>query len=140
MTSDSLADPKIFECRKCGECCKGYGGTYVSKADIIRIAEYIGMSPETFASTHCRISGNRPLLAQKADGYCVFWDRICAIHPVKPRMCRQWPYIKNVLREVENWRIMGSMCPGIHPDAPEKIVRQRVRAALKCESSHPKNS
>jgi len=140
MTSDSLANQNIFECRNCGECCKGYGGTYLSEADIVRIADYIGMTPETFASTHCRISGNRPLLAQKADGYCVFWDQICTIHPVKPRMCRQWPYIKNVLREVENWKIMGAMCPGIQSDAPERIVRQRVREALRGESFPPKRS
>ena len=111
MPSDSLTSPEIFECRKCGDCCKGYGGTYLSKADIVNIAAYIGM-------------------AQKANGYCVFWDRVCTIHPVKPRMCRQWPYIENLLREVENWRVMGAMCPGIRSDAPERIVRQRVREEL----------
>ena len=130
MPSDSLTSQEIFECRKCGDCCKGYGGTYLSKADIVNIAAYIGMSPETFKSTHCRISGDRPFLAQKANGYCVFWDRVCTIHPVKPRMCRQWPYIENVLREVENWRVMGAMCPGIRSDAPERLVRQRVREEL----------
>ncbi len=50
-------------------------------------------------------------------------------------MCRQWPYIENVLRETENWRIMGSMCPGIQSKAPEKIVRQRVREELRGEHS-----
>lgn len=138
MPSDRSSSRDIFECRKCGDCCKGYGGTYLSKADIVRIAEYIGMSPETFASTHCLTSGSRPLLAQKANGFCVFWDQLCTIHPVKPRMCRQWPYIDNVLKEVENWRVMGSMCPGIRSDAPDKLVLQRVREELLKNSSKNK--
>jgi Fe-S-cluster containining protein len=135
MPSDSPISTNIFACRKCGDCCKGFGGTYLSNADIAKIADFIGICPETFVSTYCRMSGNRPLLAQKANGYCVFWDRICTIHPVKPRMCRQWPYIESVLRETENWRIMGSMCPGIQSEAPEEIVRQRVREKLQDKSS-----
>lgn len=136
MPSDKTPGRKIFECRKCGDCCKGYGGTYLTKADIVRIAEFIGMAPEAFVSTHCRLSGEKPILSQKEDGYCVFWDQLCTIHPVKPRMCRQWPYIAPVLKEVENWRIMSSMCPGIHSDAPDKIIRECVCEKLQCDSSN----
>ena len=137
MPSGSPQSPKIFECRQCGECCKGYGGTYLSAADIVKISAYIGVASDTFVSTYCRMSGNRPLLSQRPDGYCVFWDqRICTIHPVKPRMCRQWPYIRNVLKDVENWKAMASMCPGIHADAPAKLIRRRVREEL--EGSSPK--
>ena len=136
MPSNKKLSRKIFECRRCGDCCKGYGGTYLTEADIVRIAEHIGMAPDIFVSTHCRLSGERPIIAQKEDGYCVFWDQLCTIHPVKPRMCRQWPYIAPVLKEVENWRIMGSMCPGIHSDAPDKIIRECVCEKLQCDSSN----
>jgi Fe-S-cluster containining protein len=136
MTLNRIPSHDIFECRKCGDCCKGYGGTYLTEADIVRIAEFIGMPSEEFVSTHCRKSDERPILAQKEDGFCVFWDQLCTIHPVKPRMCRQWPYITPVLREVENWQIMGSMCPGIQTDAPAKIVKQCVREELQKYSSN----
>ena len=130
MPSDSLTSQEIFECRKCGDCCKGYGGTYLSKADIVNIAAYIGMSPETFKSTHCRISGDRPFLAQKANGYCVFWDRVCTIHPVKPKMCRQWPFIRSILVDVANWRAMAASCPGMNTDAPDQKILECVKKAL----------
>jgi Fe-S-cluster containining protein len=135
MPSNKTTSHLIFECCKCGDCCKGYGGTYLTETDIVQIAEFIGMSPEEFASTHCRLSGKKPILAQKADGYCVFWDQICTIHQVKPRMCRQWPYIAPVLKDVENWRIMGSMCPGIHSDAPDRVIQKCVCEELQNDAS-----
>lgn len=134
MPSDDPNSSPIFNCTQCGDCCKGYGGTYLSKTDIVRIADYIGMSPDAFMTTHCRMSGGKPLLAQKNDGYCAFWDRLCTIHPVKPRMCRQWPYIKSVLKAVENWRAMASMCPGMDADAPAEAVKQCVARELQGKS------
>ncbi len=37
----------IFDCKKCGECCKGYGGTYITAEDIKAIAAYISAEPES---------------------------------------------------------------------------------------------
>ena len=85
--SDNALSQKLFECQLCGECCKGYGGTYVSKKDVATISEFIGADPTEFVGSYCRISGNRPLLAQGEDGYCIFCkDGTCQIHPVKPKM------------------------------------------------------
>ena len=89
MTSDKGRSDRIFECRMCGDCCKGYGGTYVSEADIAAIAAYLGMDSSTFKSRYCVLSGAKSLLAQQPNGYCIFWDKLCKIHPVKPHMCRQ---------------------------------------------------
>jgi hypothetical protein len=63
-------------------------------------------------------------LAQAENGYCVFWkDKICTIHPVKPRMCKAWPFIPNVLKDPQNWLIMAGFCPGIRTDiTPSEIV------------------
>jgi len=123
----------IFECRQCGDCCRGYGGTFVSKRDIDAIASFLGTDPESFVANFCRLSGKRPLLTQKEDGYCIFWDRICTIHPVKPQMCRRWPFIESVLKDVANWRIMASMCPGMRAEAPGSRVKECVRKALRDE-------
>ena len=35
----------LFACRQCGECCKGYGGTYVSRIDVDAISAYLGVDP-----------------------------------------------------------------------------------------------
>ena len=135
MPSKTNEPETVFECRQCGDCCRGYGGTFVSKRDINAIASFLGEDPETFVATYCRFSGKRPLLSQKENGYCIFWDQICTIHPVKPKMCRRWPFIESVLRDVSNWRIMASMCPGIRAEAPESRVKECVQKVFREEAT-----
>ena len=131
--SSSSDGSDIFECRHCGECCKGYGGTYLSRQDIKVIAAYVGTDADSFESKFCRPSGGKPILIQNENGYCVFWDELCTIHPVKPQMCRQWPFIKSVLVDVKNWHIMASMCPGIRTDVSDHTIRDRIKKALQKE-------
>ena len=113
----------IFECQQCGECCKGYGGTYITEKDVQAIADYIKVSPEVFVRDYCQKSGNRLVLAVGDDDYCMFRkDKLCGIHPVKPRMCRAWPYIQNVVRAPENWKAMANSCPGIRTGFTENEI------------------
>lgn len=122
MTSDLTDCSGIFQCKQCGDCCKGYGGTYVTEKDIKAIAGLLNTDPGRFVETYCEMSGGRPVLAQGENGYCVFWDKLCTIHRVKPRMCREWPFIKPVLADVGNWEIMAGSCPGIRTDVPDAVV------------------
>jgi len=118
----------IFTCQRCGDCCKGYGGTYVTDADIRRIAIYIGIETQIFSQRYCQKSGERQVLAQGNDGFCIFYQEGCSIHAVKPKMCRDWPYIPNLQVDLGNWQAMASMCPGINKHAPASAVRDRVYA------------
>jgi len=120
----------IFICKKCGDCCKGYGGTYVTATDIEKIAAYINTDPKRFIAEYCTKSGDKLVLSQADSGYCVFWDELCTIHPVKPRMCRAWPFIKSVLTDISNWRIMANSCPGIITDVPDNLVQECVRSVI----------
>lgn len=129
----------IFKCKKCGDCCKGYGGTFVTGQDIKAIADYIHADPELFVDNYCRMSGNRPVLKQAENGYCIFWEKQCTIHPVKPRMCKLWPFIENVLADVDNWQIMASSCPGIRTDVPDNIIKKCVAEVLE-SYSHDQNA
>ena len=123
----------IFTCQQCGDCCKGYGGTYVNEKDIKRIADYIHADPESFVKTYCRTTKKMPVLAQRKDDYCIFWDGQCTIHPVKPRMCKAWPFIESVLIDINNWYIMAALCPGIRTDVSENKVRECVKNELRKE-------
>ncbi len=134
MPSPSRDSRPPFDCRMCGECCKGFGGTYVTDEDIRRIAAHIGSDPAAVAARFCQPSGSRRVLAQGRNGYCVFWDRLCTIHEVKPRMCRRWPYIPSLLVDPVNWRIMADSCPGIWADAPFPVVEAAVRRTLEREA------
>lgn len=135
MMSDPIEAYDLFECKKCGDCCKGYGGTFVSPDDVKAIAAFIGETPEDFLGRYCRMSGNRPVLVQNDNEYCVFWDGLCVIHPVKPRMCRAWPFIEGVLADVANWHIMAQFCPGIRTDLPDGMVLDFIKEAIQKEGN-----
>jgi len=77
------------------------------------------------------MSGDKPVIARADNGYCIFWDTLCTIHPVKPRMCREWPFISSVLADINNWQIMASFCPGIRINVPDSIIKEIIRNKLK---------
>ncbi len=130
MPCDSGPSAPLFSCRQCGDCCKGYGGTYVSERDIEAISRYLNIETRHFTDRYCILSGQRLLLAQRQDGYCIFWDRLCTIHPVKPRMCRAWPFIESILVDSRNWWIMAGSCPGMRTDVTPQQVEQCVRRRM----------
>jgi hypothetical protein len=132
-----LKPDDLFRCTLCGDCCRGYGGTYVSREDIAAIARFLAIDPSVFIDRFCRMSGGRYLLAQRADGYCIFWDTVCTLHPVKPRMCRRWPFIESVVRDAFNWKIMAAACPGMRTDILLERVRACVMQVLASEAEEP---
>lgn len=119
----------IFECQLCGDCCKGFGGTYVTEQDIKEICKYIDSDKEKFKSTYCDPSGSRFVLTRGKDGCCIFFEKEkqCTIHPVKPYMCRAWPFIKTILKNPENWNIMANSCPGMKKDIPHDALKKIVK-------------
>lgn len=130
MPSDTPHSEALFKCRRCGECCQGYGGTYLTPSDIDNISRFIESDPDKFVDQYCNLSGSRPVLSQREDGYCIFWHRLCTIHPVKPLMCRKWPFLESILIDSTNWLTMADSCPGIQTniasDTLEKLVKQMV--------------
>ena len=102
----------------------------MTEKDILSIAEYIGEDPDLFVEKYCQISGGRPVLAVGGDGKCIFFDKKCAIHPVKPRMCKAWPFIEGVLREPDNWDLMANSCPGIRTGAPVELICKCIRCEI----------
>jgi len=120
----------IFQCKKCGDCCNGYGGTYVTESDIQNIAAFIETDSDEFIQKYCVRSGKKYVLAQADNGVCIFWNQLCTIHPVKPRMCKAWPFIESVLIDPSNWAIMGNSCPGINTDAPIENVRETIKQEI----------
>lgn len=114
----------IFECKRCNACCNGYGGTFVTEKDIDAISSFIGVPPQRFVETFCCFSGKKPVIIQRGDGNCIFLKpEGCGIHPVKPRMCRAWPFIESLVRAPENWKMMAGSCPGMRTGfSDEEIV------------------
>jgi len=130
MSSDSVTTSDLFQCTNCGECCKGYGGTYVTDRDIKAISDYTNTDQKEFVEKYCRMSGKKPLLVQGENGYCIFWDKTCTIHPVKPKMCKKWPFIESILIDISNWDLMAGSCPGMRNDFQDMEVEKCVTEEL----------
>lgn len=128
MVSEYMTCDDIFECRQCGDCCNGFGGTYVTKKDIHTISSYIKVDPDSFITDYCDPSGSRHVITLGKDGCCIFFDTVkqCTIHPVKPYMCKAWPFIKTVITHPENWNAMSNSCPGMKKNIPQKDLKKIV--------------
>ena len=52
-----------------------------------------------------------------ADGVCVFLmaGGLCRVHPVKPFICRQWPFLPAILMDPDELEHAKGACPGINP-------------------------
>ncbi len=122
----------IFTCQRCGDCCRGYGGTFLSEKDIKAISRYLKIESRRLIAEFCQLSGGKAILAQGKNGYCLLWDKNkqCTIQPVKPEMCKKWPFIESLLVDPKNWQAMASSCPGIQADAPESLIKECVKKAL----------
>ncbi len=131
MISKVRTADDLFSCQRCGDCCKGYGGTYLTQSDMERISRYLGMRSERFMRDVCQMSGGKPVIAQAENGYCLLWDQQCTIHPVKPQMCRRWPFIESILVDTSNWHAMAAGCPGMRVDVSDDQIRKCVRAAIR---------
>ncbi len=130
QSSRILGPSDIFTCEKCGKCCKGFGGTVVNQKEIAEISKFLNIDPDQFKQKYCQPSGKKLVLAQREDGYCIFWDQICTIHPVKPHMCKAWPFIKAVVTDVQNWHIMAGFCPGMRTDLPDSVILECVKNVI----------
>jgi Fe-S-cluster containining protein len=120
----------VFQCNMCGDCCKGFGGTYVNEDEIAAISRFLNIESALFTEKYCQKNRTGMVLSQKDDEYCIFWDKKCTIHPVKPHMCKAWPFIEAVVKDISNWRIMAVMCPGIRTDFPDGLVASCVQKVI----------
>ncbi len=128
VNTKDLSAQDIFDCKLCGQCCKGFGGTYVTRENLKEIATFISVDPDTFVDRYCDMSGSRPVLTLAENGSCIFFDpdKQCTIHPVKLYMCRAWPYIKTIITHPENWDIMANSCPGMKKGIPHSELQRIV--------------
>lgn len=107
----------VFSCRQCGECCQGERGILVTTTELGAMAAHLGLSPSDFASRYLVETALGPQLATRL-GTCVMaQDTLCRVHPVKPRICREWPFLSALLTHADEFEAAKEACPGIQADA-----------------------
>jgi len=106
-------------CEACGgHCCIGESGyIWVKYAEIEKIASYLGVSIDDFATMYLRRVKHRYSLVEKqlaVDNFaCIFFDastKHCSIYPVRPRQCRTFPFWEQFKNDEDEVR---KECPGI---------------------------
>jgi len=106
-------------CDTCGgACCTGASGyIWVKYPEIEKMADFLNLTIEEFASSYLKKVKHRYSLIEKRldenNFACIFFNnelKQCSIYDVRPRQCRTFPFwetFKNNEEEVKN------ECPGI---------------------------
>ena len=106
---------KVFECKRCGFCCKGESTISLSEKEILRIANFLALSKSDFLKKYTIKKGIRIEMKVK-NGFCIFFDkkeRICKIQPVKPEKCKEWPLVPIIFEDIESFKIIQNTCKGL---------------------------
>jgi len=119
----------VFQCRQCGDCCAGRGGIFVKPREVDKMAALLELSPEEFGRRYVEASALGPRLTVADNGSCVFLmaGNRCRVHPVKPFICRQWPFLPALLVDADELEHAKTACPGINPGCSHE---EFVEAAL----------
>jgi Fe-S-cluster containining protein len=109
---------RVFECRRCGACCLGRGGVRLDEKQAGEAAAWLRLSPADFTRRYLAPGPPPRDVLTGNDGFCLFHqaDGRCRIHPVKPDVCRQWPFLPALLTRDRAFLEAGQACPGLAPD------------------------
>jgi Fe-S-cluster containining protein len=131
----SLPDKQpVFQCQQCGDCCVGRGGIFVRPEEVAEMAALLEVDEQEFRVRYLESSSLGTRLAIQ-NGVCVFVeDNRCRVHPVKPFICRQWPFLPALLADPEEFEAAKGACPGIDPECSHEDF---VDAALQAGKNNP---
>jgi len=110
-----MAEGMRFECQAgCTACCEQKGFVYLTEADLVRAAEFLGMTPSAFERKYVYRTRNRLRLRVPHDSTCFFLNGTgCSIHPAKPLQCRAFPFWPELVESRREWQKAAHYCPGI---------------------------
>jgi Fe-S-cluster containining protein len=90
--------PIFYECQRCTACCRWPGQVKLMAEEISRLAAFKQMTEFNFIQQFTRVRPDKQGLAlmDKPNGECIFLDgNDCAVQPVKPQQCRDFPNLWN---------------------------------------------
>ncbi len=152
-----FADGLKFTCTGCGGCCTGGPGfVWVTKEEIVRVAEYLKITPQQTADKYCRkVHGKWSFKEINRGGLfdCVFLKehapgaktddgtplrgRGCSIYPVRPLQCRTWPFWPENVSSKTAWNRAAKKCPGMN-EGDRHFTREKIES-LRDADEWPEN-
>ncbi len=114
-----MTDRPVFECTMCGQCCEGEGGIILGPRDLERISRGLELDPKTFLVRYGVKRNGKWQIRTGNDGKCIFFraETGCSVHPVRPDVCRAWPFFRGNMVDAESLYLAKEYCPGIRSDA-----------------------
>lgn len=118
IVPEGKAGPSRFACLSCGTCCLGSGGVHTDASGALKIANYLNKDLQSLikeAKLGIKAPGVYSVLSLPGkEGPCVFLeDSRCLIHPVKPALCRAWPFLPGLLKDREVFYEAKCLCGGL---------------------------
>jgi hypothetical protein len=104
-----------FECQSgCTACCEQKGFVYLTEADVLRAAAFVGMTTAEFERKYVYRTRHKMRLLVPRGSTCHFlYEGGCSIHPAKPAQCRIFPFWPELVDNRREWRKTARYCPGI---------------------------
>lgn len=107
-----------FECTRCGNCCGGGPGLVkVTDAEILRLAQRLGVTQDEFRERFTRLFRKDIVILTEKENYeCVFYDQAvgCTVYEDRPTQCRTWPFWEITVLSPRTWSETSATCPGIN--------------------------
>ncbi|MDA0990642.1 MAG: YkgJ family cysteine cluster protein [Verrucomicrobia bacterium] len=98
--------PKDFVCWQCGNCCRGKGYVHIGADEVEHMAKHLKTTVNDFLETYTTLGPDRKglVLTDKPNDDCIFLnpDSTCAVYPVRPRQCAEFPYQWNYRGWINN--------------------------------------
>jgi Fe-S-cluster containining protein len=120
-----------FQCQSgCVRCCEQKGFVYVTREDIVRLAEHVGLTQAEFKRRY--LCGSAPLLRFRKQRHkqCPFLlANGCSVHSIKPLQCSSFPYWPELLASVYERREAAKYCPGMNRGPVVNVETAREVAA-----------
>jgi uncharacterized protein len=114
----TVVSQPVFQCQQCGECCEGRGGILPTPNEIVLIAQFLKVFVAQLKQNFLESTPLGLAVKNKPTGGCIFNEQgRCRIHPVKPRICRDWPFLPAILLHANEFEAAKAACPGLNPDS-----------------------
>lgn len=106
-----------FRCTGCGNCCKGPGSVYFTKADLKAIYRHLKLrTAEERNALHERLIQREEngYAVHRTGGACYFLDEHnrCRIYPVRPLQCSTYPFWPSTFASRGDFEDVITECPG----------------------------
>ena len=102
---------------------------HLTEADVVRAAEFLGMTAAAFERKYVYRTRNRIRLRVPVQSTCHFlYEGGCSIHPAKPTQCRIFPFWPELVESRREWAKTARYCPGMGKGPLIQIANARLQA------------